>query len=136
MVEEAQIVVHKADQPDFLIDFAHANRLPCKGLAEVDLPLSDADTAASGDDDGAGGDCGGGGGDGLLPGAAAGVDSELLPGLLALADSRFQDCGSFDPDCVRRLSRERVEVRGFPPIQQKALNGWGTRQRRIQGFYQ
>ena len=55
------------------------------------------------------------------------MDSELLPGLLALADSRFQDCGSFDPDCVRRLSRERVEVRGFPPIQQKTLNGLGTR---------
>ena len=51
MVEEAQVVVHKAYQPDSLIDLSDADGLSCEGLTEVDLALPDADATAAGDDD-------------------------------------------------------------------------------------
>ena len=49
MVEEAQIVVHKAHQPDALTDFAHAVLLTSEHPTEVDLSPADADAATGGD---------------------------------------------------------------------------------------
>ncbi len=53
MIKEPQIVVHEADQPDFLGDLFDADVLSGEHLAEVDLTLSDADAATCGNGDGA-----------------------------------------------------------------------------------
>lgn len=53
MIEEAQVVVHEADQPDLVGDLFDADVLTGEHLAEVDLVPAEADTAAAGDGDGA-----------------------------------------------------------------------------------
>jgi len=53
VVEEAQVVVHKADEPDVIGDFAYADGLTGKDLAEIDLASAEAQAPALGDDDGA-----------------------------------------------------------------------------------
>src|ERR1039458_1917180 len=53
LIEEAQVVFHKADQPDSVADLFDADVLASEHGAEVDLLLPDADPAAVGDRDGA-----------------------------------------------------------------------------------
>lgn len=53
VVEEAEIVVHEADQPDAVGDLLHSDALASEDLADIDLELSDADAAAGGDRHGA-----------------------------------------------------------------------------------
>ena len=53
MIEEAQVIFHKADEPDFIADLLNADVLAGEDGAEVDLPFAEADTAALGDGDGA-----------------------------------------------------------------------------------
>jgi hypothetical protein len=45
-IEEAKIVVHEADEPYLIVDFADTDALACKHFAEVDFALADADAAA------------------------------------------------------------------------------------------
>ena len=52
MVEEAQIIVHKADQPDLIRDLLDADFLASEDGAEVDFLPPEADPAALGDGDG------------------------------------------------------------------------------------
>ena len=42
IVEEAEVVVHEADEPDVVSDFPHADVLSRKDLTEVDLGSSEA----------------------------------------------------------------------------------------------
>lgn len=49
VVEEAQVVVHKADQPDLLLDLADADPLAGKDMTEADFALADTDAPARGD---------------------------------------------------------------------------------------
>src|SRR5947199_8088855 len=51
IVEEAQVVVHEADEPDVVSDFSHADVLSRKDLTEVDLAPSEAQAAALGHGD-------------------------------------------------------------------------------------
>ena len=53
MIEEPQVVVHKADQPDSIADFLHADVLTGKHGAEVDLAAPEAGAAALSDGEGA-----------------------------------------------------------------------------------
>jgi hypothetical protein len=53
VVEEPQIVFHKAHQPDFVADLFDPDVLPGEYGAEVNFAPSYADTAAVGDRDGA-----------------------------------------------------------------------------------
>jgi hypothetical protein len=48
VIEEAQIVLHKAHQPDLIFDLADADVLSGKDSAEVDLAGADADAPTSG----------------------------------------------------------------------------------------
>ena len=52
MIEEPQILVHKAHEPDFLADLLEADVLSGKYSAQVDLSTTDADPAVTGDGDG------------------------------------------------------------------------------------
>src|SRR5258705_7781463 len=52
IVEEAQVVVHEADEPDVVSDFSHANVLSREDLTEVDFAPSEAQAAALGHGDG------------------------------------------------------------------------------------
>ena len=49
----AEIVIHKTDQPDAVVNFFDADRLAGEGYAEVDLLVVQAKTSATGDHDGA-----------------------------------------------------------------------------------
>ena len=51
MIEEAQVVVHKAYEPDFLLDFADTHLLAGEDMAKTDLALADADAPAMGHGD-------------------------------------------------------------------------------------
>src|SRR5438445_12478440 len=53
VVEEAQVIVHEADQPDVIGDFAHSDGLTGKDLVEIDLASAKAQATALRDDDGA-----------------------------------------------------------------------------------
>ena len=53
LVEKAQVVVHKAHQPDPLADLFDPDPLSGKYAAQVDLASSEADTPAARDQDGA-----------------------------------------------------------------------------------
>jgi hypothetical protein len=48
-INVAEIVIHKADQPDSVVDFFDADGLSSKGYAEVDLLVVQAETSATGD---------------------------------------------------------------------------------------
>ena len=52
IVEEAEVVVHEANQPDVLGDFAHADVLAGEDRAEVDFATAEAQPPALGDGDG------------------------------------------------------------------------------------
>ena len=52
MIEEAEVVVHEADEPDVVGHFAHADGLTGECLAEVDLARAEAQAAAARDADG------------------------------------------------------------------------------------
>ena len=53
MIEEAQVVFHKADQPDFIANLLDADVLAGEDGAEIDLAAADADATALGDGNGA-----------------------------------------------------------------------------------
>ena len=53
MVEEPQVVIHKAYQPDSIADFFDPDVLTGKHRAQIDLAAPEADAAALGDGDGA-----------------------------------------------------------------------------------
>jgi hypothetical protein len=53
MVEEPQVIVHAADQPDFFVDLFHADVLAGEDSREVDPARGEADAATHGDDHGA-----------------------------------------------------------------------------------
>ena len=46
MIEEAQVVFHKTDEPDFIADLFDADVLAGEDGTEVDLSAADADGAA------------------------------------------------------------------------------------------
>src|SRR5579864_6107776 len=48
-----EIVIHKTDQPDSILDFRHTNGLAGEGYAEVDLLVVQAKASTAGDHDGA-----------------------------------------------------------------------------------
>ncbi len=52
-INMAEIVIHKTDQPDAVVDFFDTDGLSGKGNAEVDLLVVQAKTSAAGDHDGA-----------------------------------------------------------------------------------
>ena len=52
VVEEAELVVHEADQPDAVGALFHSDALSSEALADIDLVLSDADAPAGGEGDG------------------------------------------------------------------------------------
>ena len=52
MIEEPQIVIHKADEPDSIADLLDAHVLASEDGAEIDLSASETDTAALGDGNG------------------------------------------------------------------------------------
>jgi uncharacterized protein DUF1552 len=51
-IDKAQIVLHKADQPDANVDFLDTDGLARQGFAEIDFLPVKADAAAAGDDHG------------------------------------------------------------------------------------
>ncbi len=51
-IEVSQIIIHKAHQPDIVVDFFDAHRLAGKDLAEIDFLLAQTDAPATGDHDG------------------------------------------------------------------------------------
>jgi hypothetical protein len=53
VIEEAQVVFHKADQPDFIANLLDADVLAGEDGAEIDLAAADADAATLGNGDGA-----------------------------------------------------------------------------------
>ena len=53
MIEEAQVVIHKGNEPDFIAYLLDADVLTGEHGAEIDLAPADADAAALGDGDGA-----------------------------------------------------------------------------------
>ena len=53
MIEEAQVVLHKGDEPDFIAHLLDADVLAGEDGAEIDLAVSDADAATLGNGDGA-----------------------------------------------------------------------------------
>src|SRR5438046_3594814 len=53
VIEEAQVVLHKTNEPDFIADLVDSHVLAGENGAEVDLPFAEADTATAGDRDGA-----------------------------------------------------------------------------------
>ena len=53
MIEEAEVVVHEADEPDFVGDLFDADVLAGEDLAEIDLAATDADAPAARNGDGA-----------------------------------------------------------------------------------
>ena len=52
MIEEPQVVIHKAQESDSFADFLHSDFLPGEGSAEIDLSSPEADPATLGDGDG------------------------------------------------------------------------------------
>jgi hypothetical protein len=48
-IEVSQIIIHKADQPDVVVHFFDADRLPGKDRAEIDFFLAQTDAALTGD---------------------------------------------------------------------------------------
>ena len=52
VVEEAEIVVHEADEPNTFVDLCEADLLTCQHAGDVDLLAVHADAAAGGDGDG------------------------------------------------------------------------------------
>jgi hypothetical protein len=53
VVEEPQVVVHEADQPDFFLDLFDADVLTGEHCGEVDFARAEAHSAAHGHGDGA-----------------------------------------------------------------------------------
>jgi len=53
VIEESQVVLHKANEPDFIAHLLDAHVLTGEDGAEVDLPFAEADTATVGDGNGA-----------------------------------------------------------------------------------
>ena len=53
MIEEAQVVLHEADEPDLVGKLVDADRLATEGLTEIDSAPADADASAARDDGGA-----------------------------------------------------------------------------------
>jgi hypothetical protein len=53
VIEEAQIVLHKAHQPHLVADLLDAHVLAGEDGAEIDFAAPDANAAAAGDGDGA-----------------------------------------------------------------------------------
>ena len=49
MIEEAQVVLHEADQPDFIADFLDADVLTRQRGSEIDFAVADAYAASVGD---------------------------------------------------------------------------------------
>jgi hypothetical protein len=49
----AEIVIHKTNQPDAVVDFLDTDGLTGEGNAEVDFLVIEAETSAAGDHDGA-----------------------------------------------------------------------------------
>jgi hypothetical protein len=47
-IEVSQIIIHKADQPDIVMNFFDADRLNGEDGAEVDLFAAEADASANG----------------------------------------------------------------------------------------
>ena len=52
MIEEPYVVIHKADEPDFIAYFLHAHVLSGEDGTEIDFASTEADAATVGDDDG------------------------------------------------------------------------------------
>jgi hypothetical protein len=52
-INTAQIVIHKTDQPDAVVNFLDTDGLASEGCAEVDLLVVQAKTSAAGDHNGA-----------------------------------------------------------------------------------
>src|ERR1700724_3916685 len=50
-IEVSQIIIHKAHQPDIVVDFFDADRLAGKDLAEINFLATETDAPASGDHD-------------------------------------------------------------------------------------
>src|SRR3984957_15576828 len=50
-IEVSQIIIHKAQQPDIVVDFFDADRLAGKDLAEINFLATQTDAPASGDHD-------------------------------------------------------------------------------------
>ena len=46
VIEEAQVIMHKADDPDFLRDFFNTYVLTGKDPTEIDLAFADANPSA------------------------------------------------------------------------------------------
>jgi len=51
-IEVTQIIIHKADEPDIVVNFFDADSLAGKDRAEVDFFVAETDAAAAGDHDG------------------------------------------------------------------------------------
>ena len=51
-IEVTQIIIHKADQPDVVVNFFDADGLTGEDRAEVDFLVAQTDAAAVGDHDG------------------------------------------------------------------------------------
>jgi hypothetical protein len=51
IVEEAQVIVHKANQPNVISDFAHADVLTGEHATEIDLAPAEAQTPTLGHGD-------------------------------------------------------------------------------------
>jgi len=51
-IDVTEIIVHKADQPNTLVDFFDAHSLTRKRSAEIDLLFEDADPSAAGNQNG------------------------------------------------------------------------------------
>lgn len=51
MIEEPEVVLHEADQPDFFVDFLHADVLTREHRRQVDLARAEAHAAAHGHGD-------------------------------------------------------------------------------------
>ena len=52
MIEESQVVVHKADEPDSIAEFLNPDVLSGEHCAEIDLKVPETNAAALGDGDG------------------------------------------------------------------------------------
>jgi hypothetical protein len=51
-IEVTQMIIHKTDQPDIILNFFNADGLAGKDGAEVNLFATETDAAAIGDDNG------------------------------------------------------------------------------------
>lgn len=52
-IDIAEIIIHKTDQPDAVVDFFDADGLSCERYAEIDCLVVQAKASAAGDHDGA-----------------------------------------------------------------------------------